>query len=222
MWLREGDQNSKFFHLSAKARRKANHINSLKNSEGEMVRWDSCLQEMMVAYFNDLFRAESTDWKGVIDCVSSKVTEEQNEEMSAPIDVAEIKRDLFHMQPDKSPGPDGMIPGFYHKFWNIVGADIVKLVQDFFNTGNLEGNIADANIVLIPKKKNPNNMTELRPIYLCNVAYKVISKVINTVISDSQSAFIPGRLISDNIMIPYEIMHYMKRKKQGGCRSSWI
>lgn len=66
-------------------------------------------------------------------------------------------------------------------------------------------------------------MTELRLISLCNVTYKMVSKVlenrlkevIGKVISESQSAFIIGRLISDNTMISYEIMHYIKRKTRG-------
>lgn len=82
---------------------------------------------------------------------------------------------------------------------------------------------------MIPKKKkNSENVTELRPISLCDVIYKVVSKVlanrlkgvINEVISDTQSAYIPGRLISHNIMISYEIMQYMKRKTKG--ENGWM
>ncbi|KAM6562925.1 hypothetical protein CsatB_022923 [Cannabis sativa] len=67
------------------------------------------------------------------------------------------------------------------------------------------------------------DMGDLRPIALCNVLYKIISKFISnrlkavmpSIISDTQSAFLQGRLISDNIMISYEIMHYLKRKRRG-------
>ncbi|XP_062103683.1 uncharacterized protein LOC133814782 [Humulus lupulus] len=127
------------------------------------------------------------------------------------------------MHPDKAPGPDGMSPGFYQKYWDIVGGDVVEMVRDFFETGVLPREVNDINIVFIPKKKTPEQMGDLRPISLCNVAYRVLAKVLanrmknimTDIISDNQSAFIPGRLISDNIMVSYEVMHYLKRKTSG-------
>lgn len=105
------------------------------------------------------------------------------------------------MHPDKSPGPDGMSPGFYQKYWKVVGADLVDLVTKFFTNGRFEQSIPDAIIVLIPKKQVPVSMSDLRLISLCNVNYKVASKVLanrlkkvlNDIISCNQSAFIPGR-----------------------------
>lgn len=99
---------------------------------------------------------------------------------------------------------------------------MVELVCNFFIHGTLVNNIGDTNIVLI-LKKDLVNMTELQPISLCNVAYKVISKVLANrlkmmlagLIFETQSAFILGRLIMDNIMVSYEVMLFMKHKTQG-------
>lgn len=85
----------------------------------------------------------------------------------------------------------------------MVGADITNLVQHFYNTGSLEEKVTATNIVLVPKTHGPKLMKDLRPIALCNIAYKVVSKVISNrlkdvivfVISETQSTFIPGRLI---------------------------
>lgn len=140
----------------------------------------------------------------------------QNEELMRPIVEEEVKEALFQIHPDKSPGPDGMTPDFFQKYWEIVGSDVVEMVRHFFLTGDMTQGLNETNIVLIPKKKNPTVIGELRPISLCNVITKIITKLIsnrikwmlNEVVSENQSAFIPGRLITNNIMISFEVMHY--------------
>lgn len=73
-------------------------------------------------------------------------------------------------------------------------------------------------IALIPKKSGANRMGDFRPISLCNVVYKLVSKVLanklkvflDSIISVNQSAFTPERLITDNILVAFEVFHYMK------------
>lgn len=78
-------------------------------------------------------------------------------------------------------------------------------------------------VVLILKCENPQSMKDLRPISLCNVIYKILSKVLchrlKVVLSDlvdkAQSAFVLGRAIQDNIMVAFETIHMMKNKRRG-------
>ena len=88
----------------------------------------------------------------------------------------------------------------------------------FFETGQMPRGVNDTSIVLIPKVDHPHELKEFRPISLCNVLYKIISKclvnrlrpILGEVISENQSAFVPGRLITDNALLAFECLHYME------------
>ena len=82
------------------------------------------------------------------------------------------------MHPEKSPGPNGFNPAFYQRYWSTVGNDVVRLCQEFFSTGTLPIGINDTHIVLIPKKSHLENVTDLQPIGLYNVVYRVSEKVL--------------------------------------------
>ena len=136
----------------------------------------------------------------------------------------EIHITIKQMHPTKALGSDSMNAIFFHKFWHIISEDVIKF---FLSCLNGEENLHDVNytnIVLIPKVKNPRNIPQYRPISLCNVIYKTIAKVpVNRIklilpacISKLQSAFVPGTLITDNVLVAYELLHTLKiRERQG-------
>ncbi|XP_060969090.1 uncharacterized protein LOC133036597 [Cannabis sativa] len=227
LWLREGDQNTRYFHAAASSRRKNNFIQALKDETGSWVQWGSGLSQVMVDYYTNIFHSRGSNYAEVLDVIQPSIIYEDNVALLQPVLEEEVRHAVFQMHPDKSPEPDGLTPAFYQKCWHIVGTDVVKMVQGFFRSKVMPRGLNDTNLVLIPKKKSPSIMGDLRPIALCNASYKIISKVmanrlkhlLSKIISEFQSAFIPGRLITDNVIVSFEILHYLRHKQQGknGC-----
>ena len=138
------------------------------------------LEEVMgiaSTYFDNLFQA-SDHMEECLNAIQSKITDDMREVLSSEYTVEEVKVALFQMGPTKAPGLNGMNALFYQKFWHVVGDTVVLAMLDFLNNGNMLLEINHKNIVLIPKIRNPVKMSDFRPISLCNVIYKIISKVL--------------------------------------------
>ena len=124
----------------------------------------------------------------------------------------------MEMAPLKAPGPNGMPPLFFQTYWTDVSMDVTHVVLSCLNSCSILKSINHTFITLIPKVNNLEKVSNFRPISFCNVIYKIISKlianrlkpVLNSIISETQSAFIANRLITNNILITFESLHHMK------------
>lgn len=122
--------------------------------------------------------ASTSSVQHVINHVHVVVTPDMNDMLLVEFTYDEVKRALFQMHPTKASGPDGMNPLFFQKYWHIVGTDVSNAVLDYINFGNILHGINFSHITLIPKRKNPESMSHFRPINLCNVIFKIVSKVL--------------------------------------------
>jgi hypothetical protein len=224
VWLAAGDCNTKFFHKQAHQRRRTNSIPGLLNNENEWRTDEKEVEDIAVAFFEGLFQStQPVNLEETILAVDSKVTPEANQTLLRPFNAEEVRAALYQMHPSKAPGPDGMSSFFYQKYWHIVGLSVSHAVLSVLNSGKILRKINLAHISLIPKKKNPECMSDYRPISLCNVIYKILSKVLANrlklvlpyIISEAQSAFVPGRLITDNVSVAFEMIHKLKAKRSG-------
>jgi hypothetical protein len=127
------------------------------------------------------------------------------------------------MHPLKSSGPDGFGVCFFQHQWETIGIKVKAAILKFLNGGSFDPSINETYIVLIPKASNAFSVSNYKPISLCNVVYKLIVKtvtnrlklVLSSIISQNHSAFVPGRLITDNVLVAYEALQTMHSRMRG-------
>ncbi|KAL0357534.1 UNVERIFIED_CONTAM: putative mitochondrial protein [Sesamum calycinum] len=198
-----------------------------KDEDGEWVETEEGIRNCIISHFQKVYassRPNRDDIARGTTCLRRVVDASMAEDLVRPYTAEEVSKALFQMAPLKSPGPDGMPPIFFHKFWHIVNRDVIVCVLNLLNSFVMPPGMNSTHLVLIPKCKHPEALSQFRPISLCNVVYKIASKTIanrlkvflDKIISPVQSAFVPGRLITDNILLAFELNHFLNSKSKGG------
>jgi hypothetical protein len=196
-------------------------VEKIRDEEGNICTDPNAIEAAFVRYYNGLFTlASPSNMEQCISALGGRVFDEMNMKLIATFTKEEIKQALDQMGPLKAPSPDGFTMSFYQKNWDTVGEEVCEVVLYFLNSCQLDGRINATNIALIPKDKIPSSVMDFRPISLCNVVYKIISKVLAnrlkvvlpSIISPFQSAFLSRKLITDNIIAAYETLHTMHTK----------
>uniref|UniRef100_A0A2N9FFZ2 Reverse transcriptase domain-containing protein n=1 Tax=Fagus sylvatica TaxID=28930 RepID=A0A2N9FFZ2_FAGSY len=223
-WLHAGDRNTRYFHCRATQRKRKNHVTRLRTQDGQWTATQAQVPPLFVEYYKSLFQTANPDQvEQVVEDIQCVVTAEMNSQLISEFTAVEVEIALKQMAPLKAPGPDSLPPIFYQKYWHLIGRDVTAAVLTCLNSGQILKAINHTHITLIPKVQNPEEVVEFRPISLCNVIYKLISKVLAnrlkillpSIVFESQSAFIPGRLITDNILVAFETLHHMQHQKTG-------
>lgn len=222
LWLSLGDSNTGYFHAVSKGRTTRNRFSVIEDSNGIPVYEEDQISNVISSFYANLFM--SSGYHGnqtVSEALFPCITSEQNEKLIKIPQAKEIKEATFSINGEKAPGPDGFSASFFHSNWDVVGPAVIAEVQGFFRTGILEPSINKTHVRLIPKNLGAKTVEEYRPIALCNIYYKIISKLISirlktvlgTIISENQSAFISGRAIADNVLITHEVLHFLKNSR---------
>ncbi|KAA0058554.1 LINE-1 retrotransposable element ORF2 protein [Cucumis melo var. makuwa] len=201
LWLKEGDENSAFFHRICSSRQKRNLIHEIQDEEGSIQNTNNNISLAFVKHFSSIYRCstkrdpffiENLDWNP-IDYSDWSL-------LCAPFLEAEIK---------------GVIKSF-------DGNKASSL--DFFEKGVINKNMNNTYIALIAKKKDYSHPKDFRPISLTTSIYKIIAKTLSNrlkltlpdTISGNQLAFIKNRQITDAILMANEALDYWKVKKIKG------
>ncbi|CAN1334813.1 Transposon TX1 uncharacterized 149 kDa protein [Linum perenne] len=224
--ITEGDSNTKYFYNKVKYQNARKQIALLVSEEGESFREIDDISKEAVNFYQKLLGKEDNAVRDLPQeyfdsLIINKLTEEDKEVLSKEVTYEEVRNALFGMQGDRSPGPDGFNAYFFQKGWHIVGTLLAQAVQEFFTSCRLSPQVNSTILALIPKIPSACRMVDFRPIACCNTVYKCITKVLTNrlrdvlpyLISNSQSAFIKGRVIADNIMLAQDLISQYQNKR---------
>ncbi|GKB77993.1 RNA-directed DNA polymerase, eukaryota [Tanacetum coccineum] len=220
-WAVEGDENSRFFHSIlnnryAKYSIKGIHIN------GCWIESPGDIKQAALNHYAARFKESSVHRPLLESNLFRKLSALEASLLESDFSIEEVKDAVWDCAGSKAPGPDGFNFTFIKAFWDVLKFDFWNCIRHFEITGALKKGCNPSFMVLIPKKIDPIGFSDYRPISLIGCVYKVISKllasrlakVIGSVISPNQSAFIKGRQILDGCLIANEIIRMAKLEDQ--------
>ena len=184
-------------------RRHRNKIRCIKDAVGNWLTEDNEVKEHIRSGFINLYTTElrwSTKSSNVSNFSCCYFSDEVRARIDCDVTVEEIRASLWALKLFKAPGPDGLHAGFYQHFWMEVKNSVCEEIKEIFMHGVVPSYLNETLIALIPKCQNPESLSNYRPFNLCNLIYKVISKIIvarirphlSSLISPVQTAFVPG------------------------------
>lgn len=164
-------------------------------------------------YFQVLFSLHcdniNCNLEAVISAIHTRVTKVINNSLLVPYTKEEVKKGIFEMHSEKAPGVDGYSAMFYQKFWSSVKNKVTEVNTFRTNKIKLDTKLNVTKVILIPKKENSVIVEDFRPISLCNVLMKIITKAMSNILNDhlpsivshTQSAFTSDTLMTYNIIV---------------------
>nr|GFC95339.1 hypothetical protein [Tanacetum cinerariifolium] len=206
-WLSDGDSNTSYFHKSVKSQISRSRIDIITDSEGVTYQNDNVANVFVSHYLvflgqpGTVVDLDTTNlFCDVLDSVAAN-------DMIREVSETEIKDAMFSM--------GKYTAAFFKDSWGIIAKYVVLAIREFFVNGKLLKELNHTIIALIPKVDSPTRVNDFRPISCCNVLFKCISKIIanrikdclKVLVSPNQSAFVPGRNITNNILLTQELMH---------------
>ena len=205
-----------------------NRITKLLDLQGKELNTHKEMESVLMQHFQSIAEKNNVDRsqfiKSITNNIPKLVTMEDNHNHNRLVTEEEVNEVIKEMHNGKAPGPDGFNVDFFKTCWEIVKVDILDVVEDSRKSRTVLRAINESFIALIPKLEKSMTPERFRPIALCNVVYKIISKVISNIlkpllpslVSEEQTGYVEGKQIVNNIIQAHEVVHSLKTKKQAG------
>ena len=175
--IKEGDNNTKFFHKVANSRRRYNHISMLEVN-GVIYEAKSEMANQAVQFYKNLYM-ESVEWRPFVEGLKfDQIERLERDCVERRFEQEEVLRVVKELKGDKASGPNGFSLAFYHHCWGVVERDVLAVFEEFYQHSKFEKYLNATFIALIPKKNGASNIREFRPISLVGSVYKILAKVL--------------------------------------------
>lgn len=219
-YLKHSGTASQFFHLKINARRRKKTIPMIQHGGVWGVTEEDKL-DMAHDYFCSIMGSPSPP-SAALDLGRLGLPSLDLSELEVEITEDEAKKVMLEMPVDRAPGPDGFGAAFYRRCWNIVKDDVVAALNLVFNANSQHLHLLNtASIILLPKKDDPTQLADYRPISLIHSFIKLFTKVLatrlaarmNELVGPAQSAFIKSRRIQENFLYVQGVVRKIHRAK---------
>ena len=211
-----------FFHLENK-RQARKVITKIKDDQGSMIEGNSAILGCIASFYQKLYSEEVTDFDNeaiLLASIEKTLPDVVSQGLEESLTSEECLAALNLMKPDKSPGSDGFPAEFYKSFWQVIGDDLVEMLNFCFARGLLSESMRIAILSLIHKKNDPCSLKNWRPISLLNVDYKIgtkalasrLKRVLPLLLNSDQTCSVPGRSIFENLMLFRDVFDYCDMK----------
>ncbi|WCJ19530.1 hypothetical protein M5689_001816 [Euphorbia peplus] len=209
--------------MSTIIRRKNNKIEALKDDSGGWLYELEDIRKHAKAFYSNLYSCDPGQPTSPLTSMHTfpKVEETRLNFIFKQVETNDIHTALTEMAPTKAPDIDGLPAVLFQNHWDEVKLSVCNFILKVF-AGIETVDVFNQNLIaIIPKIPNPVSLSQYRPISLCNVIYKIITKIIANrfkllfpeIIAPTQSSFVPGRQIVDNIIVAQEVIHSMRIRK---------
>jgi hypothetical protein len=201
LWLKDGDNNAKFFHRLANSHKRHNSIKSLM-VDGHLTDESTVIQDHIVNFYKKKKKTILLyQWRARVDDLSFlSIDNGERIWMEQEFKEGKVWEVVQNFDGDKVTSPDGFTMAFFQKCWEVLKADIIAVLKKFHKSGKIEKSLNATFVSLIPKKVGVVKLKDLQPISLIGGMYKIISEllanrlksVLGKIVSHSQTTFIKG------------------------------
>lgn len=220
-WLKDGDANTKLFHLHSQHRKRKNFFGKLR-SEDQLYTTHEDKAQLVDEFYRNLLGTQ-LNREHTIDLRELGLNNHDLVDLEVPITEEEVWRTIKHLPLDKAPGPDGLTGRFYRICWEVIKDDIMRAISAVWSRKFIGFGVLNSTfITLIPKVEGAEHPKDFRLISLVHSFSKIITKILanrlatklQQMVSPNQSAFIKGRFIQDNFMIVQQTVRYLYQQRQ--------